>query len=358
MRFESNGPRGRPDEVLAPHTADDALLRWDDLDEQLLRMLAEDPERGWRLRKLQDADGWLRSRASDVARKASGPALLVCPPPEDLYDFGQGPGASSLSADRRASIDRHLATCLECERFVETLESAPPSPLIFGLPVEEELEEEPTPVVPPRRRGLRLVPLLASAAAAVLLFLAVRAVVTPETLRFPEAPLLRGSAGGAVHYPRGRVLLPSAEVALLFPSLSAPLRLEVEPQAEGGEYRFIYSRLEGGAIGRDTKVDEIVSTSPTAESKWLKEPGRFTLTAWVTHNGLYKQLGKHDFQVVADLNIEANLLALAERSPVERTLAAVHVLHAAGYVTDAHELARTLPPSVERDRYLDQVPGR
>ena len=36
--------------------------------------------------------------------------------------FGQGPGASPMSLERRDQIDRHLATCRECEQFVATLE--------------------------------------------------------------------------------------------------------------------------------------------------------------------------------------------------------------------------------------------
>lgn len=358
MKREPTGPRGRPDEVMPPHAADDALLRWDELDEQLLGMLAEDPERGWRLRKLQDADGWLRGRAAESAKKAGGPALLVCPPPEDLYDFGQGPGAASLSAERRASIDRHLATCLECERFVRTLESAPPSPLIRGLPVEVEDAEVVPEVREPRRRRLRLVPVLAASAAAVVLFFGARALMTPATMRFPEAPLLRGSAGGPVYFPRDRVLLPSAEVAQLFPALATPVMFEVEAQSEVDEYRFDYLRHEGGAIGRDVRLDRQVVSSHTVLARIPKEAGRFTFDAWVVRRGLDQQLGTRDFQVVLDPAIEASLRALADRSDVDRTLAAVHALHDAGYWTDARALARSLPQSRERDSYLGQLPGR
>jgi hypothetical protein len=358
MSFDTNGPRGRPDDKLAPHTAEDALLRWDELDEQLLKVLADDPERGWRLKKLQDADGWLRDRAGDAARKAA-PALLVCPPPEDLYDFGGGPGANSLSAERRSSIDRHLATCLECERFVRTLESVPPSPLIHGLPSATEIDElETPPARAPRRRGLRLVPLLASAAAVLVLFFGVRSLLTPARLSFPDAPLLRGSAGGPVLFPRERVLLPSAELAAAFPALAAPVRFEVEAQAGADHYLFELYRHEGKAIGRDVRIGDQVAAGNSAVAQTPKAEGRFKFSAWVVRNGRDQHLGEHDFQVVTDPALESSLRALSGDSTVERTLAAVHVLDAAGYLTDARELARTLPPSPERDRYLAQVPGR
>ncbi|MBL8860115.1 MAG: hypothetical protein JNL28_16515 [Planctomycetes bacterium] len=359
MNRELNGPRSRPDDLRDPHTANDALLRWDELDEQLLRMLSEDPERGWRLRKLQDADGWLRRRATEAARKAVGPALLICPPPEDLYDFGQGPGANLLTPERRASIDRHLATCLECERFVTTLSTAPPSPLVGGMPEEAPAPiERAAPTITVPRRRLRLVPVLATAAAVVVIFFGVRSLMTPAATSFPEGPLLRGAAGGPLLYPRERVLLPSAEVAALFPALNAPLRFEVEPQPEADSYRFDLFRHEGGAFGRDVKLEGAAVAANSFVARAPREAGRFTFEVWVTRRGLDQRLGARDFQIATDAALESDLLALRTAPESERTLQAVVLLHEAGYVADARELARTLPESPDRDRYLSQSPGR
>lgn len=357
MMRDSNGPRSRSADPRAPHTADDALLVWDELDEQLLRMLEEDPDRGWRLRKLQDADGWLRQCASEAARRAAGPALLVCPPPEDLYDFGQGPGANALPAERREAIDRHLATCLECERFVRTLASPPPVPLLLDPPAEPAQDAPAVRPLTRRRTGPRLAPILAAAAAVAGLYLGARLFVASEP-RFPSHAVLRGAAGGPAYFPRDRVLLPSPELAARFPALAAPVTFEVEGQAEAESYRFELFRHEGGALGQDVRIDAQVASTNLATARRAKEAGRFTFEAWVVRHGLDQRLGERGFQVAADPLVEARLLALAGRADEERTLAAVHVLHEAGYVTDARALARTLPHSSARDRYLSQMPGR
>jgi hypothetical protein len=243
---------------------------------------------------------------------------------------------------------------------VRTLESAPPSPLVHGLPAaEEELDEPAPPAAPaPRRVGPRLLPLLASAAAVVLLFLGVRSLMTPSTLHFPETPLLRGSAGGPVYFPRDRVLLPSADIAALFPALASPVRIEVEGQAEADSYRFEIQRLEGKAFGTTTRYELVVGAAPIDVAKKPKELGRYTLEAWVVRRGLDQKLGAHDFQIVADAAVESRLRALFDRAEPGRTLDAVLVLHEAGFVTDARELARALPQSAERDLYLGQIPGR
>lgn len=363
MSREQNGPRGRHADLRAPHTADDALLRWDELDEQLLRMLDEDPDRGWRLRKLQDADGWLRQRATEALVRTAGPALLVCPPPEDLYDFGQGPGAGTLTGERRTAIDRHLATCLECERFVATLATAPPSPIVFDPPVEAVVAVEapdPDPIVPlaPSRRHVRLLPVLTAAAAVVIAFLALRVPSDVRSLEFPTSPVLRGAAGGPLYFPRDRVLLPSADLAALFPALEHAVRMEVEPQSEVSSYRFELSSHSGRAFGETRLVDRQFAATNEVEARAPRTAGHFTWDVWVERNGFPHQLGTRDFHVAADAGLEKALLALAEEREPERTLAAVRILHAAGYVTDARELARTLPPSAERDRYLSQSPGR
>lgn len=366
MNGESNGPRDQAPDLRNPQTAYDALLRWDELDEQLLRLLAEDPERGKRLRKLQNAEGWLRARAAEAAEKAAGPTLLLCPPSEELYDFGQGPGASGLSAERHAAIDRHLATCLDCERFVATLTTPPPSPLILGLgdePIATPIERVPPQLVEPVRvdrplvRRRRMWPAVAAAAAVVVLYVGVHQFAV-EPLRFPEAPLLRGAAGGPVLFPRGDVLMASAEVRALFPALGMPLVFEVEAQDGAEEYTFELWRHEGGAFGRDERIDYMHPKTPTTTSSTARAVGHFTFKGFATVHGLPQTLGAHGFEVAAHPDLDARLLALGKRPESERTLAAVVLLHDAGFTTDARALARTLPASPERDRYLAQIPGR
>lgn len=352
----------------------EALLRWDELDEDLLAMLAQDPKTGARLRKLQDADAWLRARARDAAvRQGGGAAVLDCPPAEELFDYGQGPGAQALSAPRRVAIDRHLATCRECEQFVRTLAARPPSPLLVDPLPEDEVVAAPlaSPTAAPRplaaevarpaarRFGARqiLAPLAAAAAVLVAVVVIEQAGVTPRG--FPEPVVLRGADAGPLVQPGGRVLVPSAELNALFPALGDALELRVEPQEGAGTYRFELERTSGGAFGAATPVvNPIVSATPHVVAPLVLNPGDYVWKAWVVVNGLDRPLGSRGFTVRPDPDIDRRLLELRALRGPDRVLAAIHLLDECGYLVDARTLAATLPPSPERDAYLARPRGR
>jgi hypothetical protein len=349
------------------HTAHDALIAWDELDEQLLRMLAEDPERGRRLRKLQDADGWLRARAAEAARKTGGPALLECPEAEELYDFGQGPGATTLSQARQDAIDRHLATCRECEAFVETLTSVPVPPLVLGMPAEE-IESEPmapawvrpTPIHPIQRKGPRRLWVGAglAAAAAVVAMIAIQSQSTPA-LQFPKQPVLRGSAGGPILFPRGNVLLPSVELQSAFPALDGSVAWQVESVKGASEYKLRFTKHNDSAFGGDEKpIASVDATQPSGTWNGTLVAGNYTVSATAVVHGLPEVIGPRDFEAKQDAGLERRLLALKGEPEPKRTLDAIAVLDELQYWNDARALARTLPDSPERDRYLSQIPGR
>lgn len=423
MSRDTNGPRHADADHSAPRRTqdglprEDSLLHWDELDEQLLRMLAEDPVRGQRLRKLVDADDWLRARASDAAKRMPGPPLLVCPPADELYDFGMGPGAASLTEARRTAIDRHLATCRECEGFVASLSSRPPAPVIVdassahratGAPVSPTrltqmiaaaarggsststgtsaaapsapattvtdissaertapavlAAPRVTPAVPSasvRRRGpMRIAAPLAAAAAIVIAVVNLGDLSGPDP-RFPEPILLRGSDAGPVLFPRDRVLVPSDELHALFPSIGAAPMLELEPQADADSYRFEILRQEGGAFGRAVPAaPAIVATTPTVLAQGSLAEGEYVLKAFVSVRGLELPLPTRGFQMRRDAVLDERLREFAGLSAHRRTLAAIGLLDECGYVTDARALARTLPPSPERDRYLARPRGR
>lgn len=373
MQTPSQDPRpddlprspARPQDPVGDAARGDALLRWDELDEELLRMLAEDPRTGQHVRKLREADDWLRGRAREAARRRGGPELLVCPPAEELFDFGNGPGAGTLTPERRAAIDRHLATCRECESFVGTLASRPPSPLLVeGLPAEPA--PRPAPILRPadaatgpRRSVARGMFGPIAAAAAALLAVVVLDHAGPRHDQFPAPVVLRGVDGGKVWFPRGRVLIPSPSVRELLPGLGQPPAFEVEPQPDAERYRFVLERASVGAFDTASAVDAAIESSkPTAEARTALPAGEYLLTAWAVVRGLDRPLGSRGFRVQADVDLDARLLELRDLRGVERTMAAIHLLDERGYVVDAHTLAATLPQSAERDAYLAQPRGR
>lgn len=366
MDRKSSTPRPTRAELNDRETADNVLIAWDELDEQLLQMLAEDPERGRRLRKLQDADGWLRARATEAALKKGGPALLECPSSEELYDFGQGPGATGLSQARHDAIDRHLATCRECESLVETLTVPPVPELILGLPEEDAESEQaiptwtrPTPIHPIRRKGPQrlLVGAGLAAAAALVAMIAIQSQSAPE-MDFPIHKV-RGVAGEAILFPRGRVLLPSDEVLKVFPALYGPLEWQVAPVAGASEYKLEISLHEDSAFaGPGTPMSPPI-TAPHASGKWsgtLVE-GEYTVSARALVHGLPEKLGEHDFHAQTDSRLERQLIALKDEPEPKRTLAAITLLDEAKYWNEARALARTLPATHKRDDYLSQIPG-
>jgi hypothetical protein len=177
-------------------------------------------------------------------------------------------------------------------------------------------------------------------------------------LRFPEAPILRGSAGGPILYPRGHVLLPSAELKALFPTLGQSVAYQIEPQAEASEYTFVFTRHDGGAFGHEVPVKTETGSQTSGMAPIPLSVGAYTLTLWAKVNGLDQRLAARDFDVRVDPKLESELLALASQSETERVMSAITMLHTRGYVNDARNLARTMPASPERDRFLGQIPGR
>ncbi len=367
MVRKSSTPRPTPADLNDRETADNVLIAWDELDEQLLQMLAEDPERGRRLRKLQDADGWLRARAAEAAVKTGGPALLECPSAEELYDFGQGPGATGLSQARQDAIDRHLATCRECDSFVETLMSAPRPELILGLPEEEsEADTEvpawvrPTPIHPIKRKGPRrlLVGAGLAAAAAIVAMVAIQSQSGP-TWELPQLAAVRGTDPGPILFPRGRVLLPSDEVLAVFPALYGPVEWQLQPVPNASEYKVWFTPHSDSVFPVDGKsLTPMHEKVPSGKWNGTLAAGLYTVTATATVSGLPEKIGEHDFEVKDDSALEKRLLALKDEPEPKRTVDAIIVLDKAQYWNEARNLARTLPESPKRDDYLRQIPGR
>ncbi len=331
-------------------TVDALLARWDELAPGELERLERDPLQAPRLDRLRRADGWLLQQLA---------GFETCPPAEQLYVYGRGPGYQTrLDPAQQAELDDHVTRCAECRRAVALLGVAPPSPLDLSsheggetpLPV-------PTPEVPsgstptptptptttttlPRLRLLEPAPL---AAAAALLF-ATGAIfwATQTRASFPETPVLRGVESGALLYPRGKVLA-GGEAAQ--PTFS------ITPVADASRYRVLLNRHSGGAFEAGSLLETLEGNGAELRASAPLGPGHYTWEAWAIVNGLDRRLGARDFRVVADEPLRAKL---ARAKSLER----VNALHSAGFFTDAREAARALPASAARDAYLGGLEQR
>jgi hypothetical protein len=371
-----------PSDLRDPRVALEALSHWDELAPERLALLARHPDHGPRLERLQQAEAWLE----EGARSARGQGARACPDADELYDHGRGPGYRPLDDARRAEIDRHLLHCLDCELLVASLVRRPPMPLEIeplvadawpGDEAGEGLHEAAAlavaPVRPARRRLLRLVPLAAAAALLLGLVLWIgRGAPVAGGLALPQAPLLRGAMQERLLYPRERLLAPPAGESLpAWLELARLRRFETLPVEGATLYRLELFRHDGGAFDEGRRVARHAGPEPAvpmADVGPALEPGHYTWEAWAVVNDLDQRLGARDFEVVADgalwreleglLGLEGSDRAAAPR-PNERSLArAIRLLDERGFSTDARALARLLPPSPERDAFLERRPGR
>jgi len=308
------------------------------------------------LRHLRAADAWLR-RTLDAR---------PCPAPEELYDYASGPGAHSfgrpLSAEQRAEIEDHLVHCADCSAACASLTQAPPPPLELGLddvswtagPFAHdgalEVAPEPsgrraghTPAIPIQR--MRWFP-VAAAAAVLVAGMGLgrwRLDASAGETTWPRRPVLRQAQEDALSFPRGRVLAGGPALA------EGRVLFELAPVAGAGLYRVRLARHDGSAFARGASVEECEGDAPALSAQLSLEPGHYTWQAWAVVDGLERELGELDFQVVVD--------PAAAEGGTAGDVARVRSLHDGGYLTDARELARRQPPSPERDAYLAR-PGR
>ncbi len=339
-----------------PAGADDprmveVLTRWDELTTEDHARVAAHPVHGPRLRLLEEAEAWFTSQAAEAS---------PCPAAEELFDFAHGPGYEPMSSARRGRIEDHLALCSECESLVEGLATAPPAPLVLSeqSPAPATYDPAPAPApaparaptpdpVRPLRRLDRWAPLLVAAG---LLFAIVvfRSAAVDAGDRWPNYPLLRGSAADALLFPRDRVL--DAE-SLPGETWAAAPRFELTPVADAASYRIRLRSHSGSAFAPGETVFQLEGALPELSREGTLPAGHYTWEAWVVVDGLERLLGERDFEVAFDPSIAGTLAALP---PIDQ----IHTLHDTGYWTDARERARHMAAGPGRDEYLGAKPGR
>ncbi|MEM1450063.1 MAG: hypothetical protein AAGI22_13185 [Planctomycetota bacterium] len=345
----------RSDAVLDDPRTVETLARYDEASADELAALEKDPRAAQILERLKEADRWLAA-SLEGADAADETAAVT---PEELYDYGGGPGATALDPERRKAVKAHLLEHPEEAALVRTLDRPIPSPIEF----------EPTEPRESRIRALRRIPGVASvpspgtrpvptwlawgplAAAALILAMFLGGDARQNALGggLPESPVLRSAQSEALLFPRSRVLAP-VEGATTY--ASRPL-FEVTPIDGATEYRF---ELRGGADGafeEGVVVWTATAMSPFASSFPLEE-GAYSWSAWARVDGLERSLGALTFHVVMPSPGDILRSAAGVESDSGSAREDVRRLHAAGFLTDARHRARALPPGEDRARYLSE----
>ncbi len=280
---------------------------------------------------------------------------LECPSAEDLYDFGRGPGHRSLPVERLTEMRAHVMGCSDCQAILRTLEARPPLPLdLSSAPDEVE-------VARPRRRRLFLLPLAAAAgvlAAAVLWQVAdpggagdgpITARAPAPGYVYPASRTLRG-LDGPLYYPRGQVLA-GRNGGLLY-----GLEFEIQPQEGASEYSVRLYRQSDDVFDRGEQISVFRGAAPTVTppSTLFDQltPGGYTWEAWCVVDGLDKLLDRRDFDVIRDPELLDRLEDLERLEEPQKGNSILTLLNGNHFYTDLRAHARTLPPSVERDRFL------
>lgn len=388
MTTAPHGPRFGPADLQDPERALEVLAHWDELDPELLRAIETDPRHARSLATLRAAEDWLhrsRERRAGVlpgSGRLQGAFEELCPDADELYDFGGGPGAASLHAARRASIEAHVRSCAACLELVGTLASPPPVPW-EAAPLEpapapvrsaaaEGLARAFAPATPaarppahpahPAHRAVARPRWTALAAAAGLLLAAGLwlAQSGSGTHAGPaQGPVLRGRSDERLLAPRGRVLPAASALRAAFPALGEGTAFELAPIAGARRYEVELFRATSDAFARGERVAKGASTEPLVTVPTALAPGRYTWEAWADVDGVLTALGTRDFEVADDPEVERELQALLPATADdERTERALRLLDARGYASDARRLARTLPAGELRERWLAPVPGR
>lgn len=356
-QFEMDHPKNQrgatrtlpPLESATPDQLTEALLHWDELEDSELVQLASHEETAGKLGALRTVEAWMREIGERADAEAPTPDPAHCPPAEELYDFGRGPGFGLLDEEREARIADHVAACSSCSEILTSLQTPPPLPLDLPVAAPKPLEnlEEPARPLPSSHTwrpflvaaslaGIALVPFYFGTRGAT-----VRDLPVAENFRGPES-------GEGLLFPRGRVVAASTAEA---DALVAKPTFEVKAVANAQEYRLDVFEYDGGAFDGGARLHSLRSSSPLIECGPL-QAGYFTWKAWALVDGLERPLGDREFQVVEAPELAERLRELGDQPSESDLVELIIDLVAADFEADARDVARRLPDSPEKKRFL------
>jgi hypothetical protein len=342
-------PKTRTIPPLEEATADqlkDALLHWEDLEDSALIKLASHPRSARRLAGLRVVERELNEAAREADRaEAERFDASTCPPAEELFDFGRGPGFQYLGEVREEILARHLESCANCAGLIATLRTPPPLPLEASSEQAPNLHSVPArPLDTSARWRLFLV------AASVAGMIMVPFMMGDRGLgldHLPEHTITRGPSTTA-HFPQLKLLaVPDAETGEL---LASPY-FEFEGVATAGEYRVEVRMNDGGPFEQGVRVQDLREASPSLAGAALPL-GSYSWRAWAEVNGLEQDVVSADLVVIEDPQLADLLTSLDAEASVSELVEAIRELHASGFIADARALARRLPQSPQRENYL------
>lgn len=334
-----------------PAQLEEALVHWDELVDSDLVALASHAKTSKQLAGLRAVESWMRETAdrADQAQAASlETSVDPCPDADLLYDFSRGPGFAPLDSGSEQTIAKHLATCEACSQLVNSLACPPPLP----LDLVEELEVAPTlshePARPLRPNATWRTFLVAASLAGIALVPFMMGGGQSTLADLPQAPIYRGTQQAEPLFPRGRLLALADDSGS---ANAAEPAFELTPVEGASEYRVQVFQNDGGAFDPGSHIESLRGPDPELQGGPL-QPGHYTWRAWATVDGLDRDLGAQEFEVVAQDELVSSLKAIDGQSSLSDRIDLIGLLHEAGFLTDARALAKSLPKSPERDAYL------
>jgi hypothetical protein len=336
-----------------PDDLNEALEHWEELDEVSLARLASHPESATKLSALRRVEEWMESGGlldPSVGGPFSesitdSPAAGTCPPAEDLFDFARAQSSNE-------ALEAHLEHCAECSELIASLASRPPSPLILasdedGLTAENDQGEVRIGLRPLGRQSVWPPILAAAGLAGLALIPTLRSlsVWAPGDV-FPTHALLRGEEAARL-FPRGNLLASSP---------GGGIRFEL-PQVEGAQtYRIEVHAHGPSAFEQGDLVANLRAEIPELLAERLA-PGLYSWRAFASIRGLESEIGNTEFQVIENAELSSQLTDSQGSRNLEAQLGLIHELVEQGFVSDARNLAQSLPESPERTEFL-RGPGR
>jgi hypothetical protein len=340
---------------VSPDELERALPNWDEHDGPALVTLASHPHSAERLELLRDAERWLKEEAYSEAHGQAQAPDVQCPPAEELFDFGRGPGFEPMPMAGRQSIQSHLAECEECATLVASLATPPPLPVdLSALEVLPTKTRQPIPALRLTRTWAPF--LLAAGLGGIFLLPPILRMMGAQTPVLPEQQVFRGTEAAPLLFPRGALLLPLSPSSLSLSSSTTGPEFELSAVEGAENYRVEVYVRDAGAFDGGRRIQVLHSKAPRFEGQSLTA-GLYTWRAFAQVDGLDQPLGDLDFEMIEDARLAREVSDAVQFGGAPQVIELIRKLESKGYFSDARKLAHTLPETPGTSAYL-RAPAR